>query len=228
MPNQVVAYIRVSTARQGQSGLGLDGQRSAIAAYCKANGASVLREYREVESGKNNDRAVLREAIRHAKRVRCTLLIAKLDRLARNVAFISNLMDSDVDFRACDLPEANRLLLHIMAAVAENEAKAISDRTIVALQAARERGTALGASNPNSRNLTHAARKKGAKAAGKAAKANADAAYADVAPLIVELREEGLTLAQIAARLNEEGYTLRSDKPWNHIQVMRILKRTAV
>lgn len=140
---ECVSYIRVSTQRQGSSGLGLSAQRSAVQQFCKQHGSTMVREFREVESGRNNDRAVLHEAIAYAKRAKATLLIAKLDRLARNVAFIANLMESGIEFRACDVPEANRLLLHIMAAVAEAEAKAISDRTRVALQAAKERGRRL-------------------------------------------------------------------------------------
>jgi len=221
----VVSYIRVSTVRQGASGLGLEGQRAAVDAYCKAHGVTVVREFMEVESGRNNDRAVLREAIAFAKRSHCRLLIAKLDRLARNVAFIANLMDSDVDFIACDLPEATRLLLHVMAAVAEAEAKAISDRTITALAAAKARGTSLGAMNPASRNLTREGVLKGS-AAGAAAMADiARDFYSDVEPMIRRLRAERLSLAAIAKRLNDEGYLLRSGKAWTSVQVGRILGR---
>ena len=143
-----VAYYRVSTERQGRSGLGLEGQRAAVAAYAKQVGATMLAEYTEVESGKRADRPELAKALPHAKRSKATLLVAKLDRLARNVAFLSAVMDSGVDFIACDNPHANRLTIHILAAVAEDEARRISDRTKAALGAAKARGTKLGSARP--------------------------------------------------------------------------------
>jgi DNA invertase Pin-like site-specific DNA recombinase len=134
-------------------------------------------------------------------------------------------MDAGVEFSACDLPEASRLLLHIMAAVAENEARAISGRTCVALAAAKARGTILGATNPSSRNLTDDAAAKGRVLGAQAVKANADAFYAEVAPIIRELRDQGLSLSHIATRLDAEGYRLRSGAKWNAVQVSRILQR---
>ena len=131
---KVVAYYRVSTAKQGASGLGLDAQRAAVAAWTAA-GAAVLAGYTEVESGKRADRPELGKALAHAKRSRATLVIAKLDRLSRNVHFLSGLMESGVDFIACDNPHANKLTIHILAAVAEDEAKRISERTRAALAA---------------------------------------------------------------------------------------------
>jgi DNA invertase Pin-like site-specific DNA recombinase len=221
MQQQIVSYVRVSTQRQGVSGLGLEAQRAAVADFAQKNGAKVVTEYREVESGRKSDRPVLAKALAHAKRIKGTLLIAKLDRLARNVHFISGLMESGVEFRCADLPEANRLLLHIMAAVAENEAKAISDRTVVALQAAKARGVALGATNPNSRNLDDAARAKGARSQREAAKAF----DATVAGIVSGLRSKGNSLRQIAAALNDQGHVTRSGKPWNAVQVQRLLER---
>lgn len=226
MSRQIVSYLRVSTQRQGQSGLGLDAQRAAVADYRKAHGAQVAREFQEVESGKNNDRAILHEAIAYAKRIRAVLVIAKLDRLARNVAFISGLMESGVEFAACDLPEANRLLLHVMAAIAEHEAKAISDRTIVALAAAKARGTSLGAANPLSRNLSPAAMARGRERGAQATKEKARAFYAEIEPLIRTLRDQGKTLSEIAAALTAAGYRLRSGGQWNVVQVSRVLNRT--
>jgi DNA invertase Pin-like site-specific DNA recombinase len=217
---EIVSYVRVSTHRQGASGLGLDAQRAAIETYCQQHGATVAKEYREVESGKNNDRKALRQAIVHAKRVGAKLVIGKLDRLARNVHFISGLMESNIDFVACDLPEANRLLLHIMAAVAENEAKAISDRTIAALQQAKARGTALGATNPKSRNLTDESRAAGA----RSTHTKALKAYAAVRPTIMRMRASGSSLAKIAAALKDEGHTTRTGKSWNAMQVSRVLE----
>ena len=132
---KVVAYYRVSTAQQGASGLGLDAQRAAVATWTAANGAEVLAGYTEVESGKRSDRLELIKSLAHAKRSRATLVIAKLDRLSRNVHFLSGLMESGVDFIACDNPHANKLTIHILAAVAEDEAKRISERTRAALAA---------------------------------------------------------------------------------------------
>jgi DNA invertase Pin-like site-specific DNA recombinase len=185
----------------------------------------MVREFREIESGRKNDRAVLREAIAYAKRAKATLLIAKLDRLARNVAFIANLMESGVEFRACDVPEANRLLLHIMAAVAEAEAKAISDRTRVALQAAKERGTTLGAGNPRSRNLTEAAMRKGRKRGAEATAMRAREFYAEVAPKVDAMRRHGMSLAAIADALNGEGYRTQTGAKFSAVHVKRILDR---
>jgi DNA invertase Pin-like site-specific DNA recombinase len=142
-----VAYLRVSTDAQGKSGLGLEAQRKAIADFVKHD-ASIVAEFVEVESGKKNDRPQLAKALAIAKQAKCVLLIAKLDRLARNVAFIANLLDSNVDVVAADMPEANRFMFHVMAAVAEQEALAISERTKAALRAAKARGVKLGWANP--------------------------------------------------------------------------------
>jgi DNA invertase Pin-like site-specific DNA recombinase len=218
---ECVSYLRVSTQRQGASGLGLEAQRSAVADFCKAHGMRVVREFQEIESGKRNDRPILREAIAYAKQAKKTLLIAKLDRLARNVHFISGLMESGVDFRACDLPEANRLLLHVMAAVAEAEAKAISDRTIAALRAAKERGTPLGAMNPASRNLTQEAATRGAQATAERARKS----YATVLPLIQELRAQHHSLARLASTLNEKGFRTQTGAAFTAVQVKRVIDR---
>ncbi len=136
-----VAYYRVSTDRQGQSGLGLDAQRAAVANYMNGGDWTMVDTFTEVESGRKNDRPELAKALELCRRRRATLVIAKLDRLARNVAFIANLMDANVDLVAVDMPQANRLTLHIMAAMAEHEAQAVSQRTRAALQAAKECGT---------------------------------------------------------------------------------------
>lgn len=218
---EVCLYLRVSTQRQGASGLGIEAQRAAVVEFCKAHGMTVVREFKEVESGKRNDRPVLREALDYCKRSKKTLLIAKLDRLARNVHFISGLMESGVEFRACDVPEANRLLLHIMAAVAENEAKAISDRTVAALRAAKERGTPLGATNPRSRNLTQEAARKGAHATAQRARQ----AYAGVLPIIREMRSQDRSMAEIAERLNTDGFRTQTGALFKPVHIKRILDR---
>src|SRR5262245_36539818 len=131
-----VSYVRVSTERQGKSGLGIEAQRQAVNAYTGSQHGHLLEEFREVESGKKDDRPQLVAALASCRKHKAVLVIAKLDRLARRVSFISALMDGDVDFVACDFPQANRLTLHILAAVAEHEREMISQRTRGALQAA--------------------------------------------------------------------------------------------
>src|SRR5262245_35469637 len=221
----VIGYLRVSTKGQGESGLGIEAQRATVQAYARQSGATLARCYTEVESGKRADRPELARALAHARRMKATLVVAKLDRLARNVAFLSALMDSKVAFVACDNPHANRLTLHILAAVAEAEALAISHRTKAALAAYKSRGGKLGAELPQCRNLTASARKKGARRAGEAVALAAVEAYADLRPLMEELRAEGASLQAIADELNEQGHTTRRGRPWNPMQVLRVLER---
>lgn len=144
---QIVSYLRVSTARQGASGLGLEAQRAAVQGFAAAGGHTIVAELLEVESGGKADRPQLAAALATCRLHRATLVIAKLDRLARNVAFTANLMDGGVEFVACDMPHANRLTLHLLAAIAEHEREMISQRTKAALAAAKARGVRLG--NPN-------------------------------------------------------------------------------
>src|ERR1700755_90925 len=144
---KVVAYYRVCTAAQGRSGLGLEAQRSAVEGYCRGRDCQLLSEFTEVESGKRNDRPELAKALHHAKVTGATLVIAKLDRLSRNVAFLAALQESGTRFVCADMPEANERTIHIMAAVAQAERKMISQRTRDALAAAKARGAVLG--NPN-------------------------------------------------------------------------------
>ena len=139
-----ISYLRVSTDKQGEHGHGINAQRQAIRNYISAQGGDLLEEYVEVESGKRNDRPELHKAISRCQVSRATLIIAKLDRLSRNVAFIANLMDAGIDFVACDNPFANRLTIHILAAIAEHEREMISRRTREALAAAKANGKVLG------------------------------------------------------------------------------------
>jgi len=222
----IIGYYRVSTKRQGESGLGLEGQREALRRYETESGGRILQTYKEVESGKRHEnRPELARAIAHARRSGATLVIAKLDRLARNVHFVSGLMESKVDFVCCDNPHANKFTIHILAAVAEKEAEDISQRTKAALAAYKARGSRLGASRPECRNLTDEGRRRGARAAGETAKRLADASYADLAPDMIEWRRSGMTQQAIADRLNGEGQTTRRGRPWNRVQVMRVLQR---
>ncbi len=227
----VVTYFRVSTKRQGASGLGLEGQQSAVNEFVSREGATVVREYVEVETGTSKrHRPELAKALAHAKRAKATLVVAKLDRLARNVAFTSALLESGVDFVAVDNPTANKLTIHILAAVAENEAEAISQRTKAALEVAKQRGVKLGSAREGHwagiEDKRQAGLVKAQKAASEARRKQADDAYADIAPLVQEWREAGKTLQQIATELNEQGFQTRRGRPWNATQVSRVLKRT--
>jgi DNA invertase Pin-like site-specific DNA recombinase len=216
------AYCRVSTDKQGQSGLGLEAQQAAINAFLKPGDILILPPFVEVESGKRNDRPQLQEAIKLCKRTGATLLIAKLDRLARNVAFIANLMEAGVSFVAVDMPNVNRLTVHILAAVAEDEAERISQRTKAALQAAKERGKVLGGFRgvvPTEEDRRTAA---------EALKAKADRSAHYVLPIIQNLQAEGITsLNAIAGRLNESGLETPRKGKWTATAVRRALMRMA-
>ena len=228
-----IAYHRVSTARQGRSGLGLDAQREAIRTHLSGAAGELLAEYTEVESGRLNDRPELAKALAACRLHRATLVIAKLDRLARNVAFISALMDSGVEFVATDMPAASRLTLHMLAAVAENEARMISERTKVALAAAKRRGTQLGGFR--GRAATDADRLRAA--AAKTALANARAA--DLAATIRGLQAGGFTSHRAIAgcltamNIPTTGSHDRYGRPtghggtWTGVQVARLLTRLA-
>jgi DNA invertase Pin-like site-specific DNA recombinase len=226
---EIIAYARVSTVKQGQSGLGLQAQKAAVEAYAASVGARIAALYVEVESGKVADRPELRKALAHARRNKAVLCVAKLDRLSRNLAFLAAVMDSGCEFAAADMPAANRFMLHVMAAVAEHEAKAISDRTKAALQAAKARGTLLGSARPGHWDGREKARQEGARIGAKASaevrsKAAVDA-YADLVPAMEAYNAEGLSLREIAARLNADGHTTRRGKLWNPVQVARVLKQ---
>jgi DNA invertase Pin-like site-specific DNA recombinase len=221
----IIPYYRVSTKKQERSGLGLEGQKAAVQAFAGHHGANILASYTEVETGKRADRPELAKAIAHAKRARATLVVAKLDRLARNVAFTSALMDSGVDFVCCDNPHANRLTIHILAAVAEDEARQISERTKVALAAYKARGGKLGAARPECQNLSQRARERGSSAAGLAVREKADSAYSDLQELILGLRRGGFSFQNIADVLNDQGHRTRYCKPWTDVSVRRACLR---
>lgn len=222
---KLVPYYRCSTQKQARSGLGLEGQETTVRQFADAHNAAVLKSYIEVETGKSSDRPELAKAIAHARRAKATLVIAKLDRLARNVHFLSGLMEAGVKFLACDQPTANDLTIHILAAVAQDEAQRISERTKAALAAYKARGGLLGASRPECRNLTPEACRRGALAAGEAARREANSAYLDLYPIILSLRDEGESLRAIAKHLNSEGYETRRGREWTHVQVRSVLER---
>jgi DNA invertase Pin-like site-specific DNA recombinase len=213
-----VTYLRVSTERQGQSGLGLEAQRAAVLDHVAGKG-EIAAEYVEIESGKRNERPQLAQAIAEAKRIGAVLLIAKLDRLARNVAFIANLLESGVEIAAADMPEANRFVLHIMAAVAEQEGRAISERTKAALAAAKARGVKLGWSIPARASEQRQAARKGA----AVNKARALAHAENVLPVIEQIRAGGASLRQIASELNARGIKTARGGKWHATTVRNIL-----
>ena len=206
-----IAYYRVSTDRQGASGLGLDAQRRVVADFATGRG-DILAEFTEIESGRKNDRPELHAAIAACQRQRATLIIAKLDRLARNVAFIAGLMESGVEFVAVDMPQANRLTIHILAAVAEHEREMISERTRVALAAAKARGVKLGNPAPNIPAAVAARLERMAKA------------KATVTPLIERLRGQGMSLRAIAADLNERRVPSATGRQWHASSVRNVLQ----
>lgn len=210
--NYFVAYYRVSTDKQGRSGLGLDAQRQAVAVFVAHRG-EILAEFTEIESGRKNDRPQLAEALALCRRQRAILVIARLDRLARNVAFISGLMESRVDFVAVDMPEASRLTIHILAAVAEHEREMISKRTKAALQVAKMRGTRLG--NPDPLPASQEAI--------KALRAKTAEYHATVQPLIRELRQQGMSLSSIAEELTRRHIPTARGGLWYPATVKNIL-----
>lgn len=211
---KAIAYFRVSTDRQGKSGLGLEAQHQAVHLFAQREGYQVTAEFTEIESGKKNNRPELLAALLHCKKDKATLIIAKLDRLGRNVAFIANLMESRVDFLAVDNPHANSLMVHMLAAFAEHEREQISTRTKAALQAAKRRGVQLG---KHGRDVES---KKNAKAADQFAQI--------MRPTIDELKIEGFTtVREICEELNRrEVKTFRNNsQKWHPTSVQRILKR---
>ncbi len=203
-------------------GLGLDAQRSAVANYLDGGNWTLVDTFTEVESGRRNDRPELANALDLCRRRKATLVIAKLDRLARNVAFIANLMDAEVDVVAVDMPFANRFTLHIMAAVAENEAAQVSQRTKAALAAAKARGRALGWSIPSRRAEPAHASLKGA--LGNRAKADQHAA--NILPVIRDIERAGVTTLQgIADALNARGIRTARGRRWYASTVRNLLVR---
>jgi DNA invertase Pin-like site-specific DNA recombinase len=213
-----VAYYRVSTDRQGRSGLGLEAQQKAVRDFLNGGSWEIAGEFVEVESGKRADRPELARALEACRRQKAKLVIAKLDRLSRNLAFIATLMDSGVEFIAVDNPHANKLTIHILAAVAEHEREAISERTKAALAAAKARGTKLGSPDPAG----------AVKRMGVALKAQTAQFAGNVLPIIREIQNAGYSSHNaIAAQLNARKVATARGGRWTHMQVGNILKRAA-
>lgn len=205
-----VAYYRVSTAKQGFEGLGMDAQRSSVQSF--ANGSDIVAEYVEVESGRKTDRPELLKALAFAKANKAVLLIAKIDRLARNVHFVSGLLESGVEIKCVDMPEANRIMLQMLSVFAEHEARMISDRTKAALAMAKERGQALGGIRHGSMETN---RQRG--------QASADRAI----EMFKTIPDFGnLSFNALAKALNEAGHKTTRGNTWTAMQVSRTLSRT--
>lgn len=226
MAKRIVAYYRVSTDRQGIRGLGIEAQQAAVEQYARQVEGQILAEYREAESGRKSDRPQLREALKHARRSGAVLVVAKLDRLSRNLAFLSALMESRVDFVCCDNPNANRLTLHILAAVAEDEALRISERTQAALAAYKRRGGLLGTQDPRCVLNRTEKGKNGQRKSADLSRQRALSADALVITRIRELRNQGLPFRSIATSLNDAGIATRNGCNWSARQVQRVLDRS--
>ena len=204
-----VAYYRVSTDRQGRSGLGLEAQQAAVRAYLGAS--TSIAEFTEVETGKRNDRPELERALALCRKRKARLVIAKLDRLSRNLAFIAALMDSSVEFVAVDNPHATRLTLHILAAVAEHEREMIAQRTKAALQAAKARGIRLGSNGADRLAPTY--------------RAEAVERARQLAPLLAELKGAGMSARQMAAELTARGIVTPNGARWHAQSILRMINR---
>ena len=220
---RVVAYYRVSTEGQGRSGLGLEAQREVVTALCQQRGWEIIAEFTEVESGKRDDRPELTAALKRAKVTGARLVIAKLDRLSRNVAFLAALQDSGAKFTAADMPEADEFTIHILAAVAQRERKLTSDRTKAALAAAKARGVKLG--NPNGAAAIRRAGK-GTTAALQAVRKNAAERAVEYAETIADIRAAGIaSLAATAKELNARGIVTARGGQWYPSSVRNLLQR---
>ena len=211
MVRRFVAYYCVSTERQGRSGLGLDAQREAVLRHTADHADKLIGEFCEVESGRRSDRPQLAAAIAAAKKARATLIIAKLDRLARNIHFISGLMESGVDFVAADNPHANKLMMHMLAVFAEHEREQISQRTKDALAAAKARGIRLG--------------RNAADRLAPAYRAEAMERARQLAPVLAELKSTGMSARRMAAELTARGVPTANGGKWHGETVRRMIDR---
>jgi len=212
MRGKFVSYLRVSTDKQGRNGYGINAQRQAVDDYLNGGAWELIEECVEVESGKRDrNRPELQRALALCKKHRARLIIAKLDRLSRNLAFIANLMDGKVDFVCCDMPQATRLTIHVLAAVAEHEREMISKRTKAGLAVAKAKGVQLG-------NAAQAA----------ANRADALGHAEQLRPLLTELQARSLSLRQMAAELNASGVATARGAPWSAVTVSRVIRRLAM
>jgi DNA invertase Pin-like site-specific DNA recombinase len=225
-----VAYYRVSTQKQGQSGLGLEAQRAMVESLVRQRSGTVIAEVTEVETGKRNDRPKLTEAIRLARVNGATLLVAKLDRLARNVMFIATLMESKLPLICCDMPEADQMTLHIFAALAEKEAAMISERTKSALKALQARGVKLGSHRqdhwtPERKEKRADALRRGNERMQAEMQEEMRQQYEPIIPWIRDMRENGDSLRKILEALNDRGCQTRTGTPWNMSTLRRVIAK---
>lgn len=221
MEGRFVTYLRVSTARQGRSGLGLEAQRKAVADFLNGGSWDVVEEFVEVESGKHDDRPQLRKALHLAKVTGATLLIAKLDRLSRDAHFLLGLQKAGVRFVAADMPNANEMTVGILAVVAQHERKMISDRTKAALAAAKDRGVKLG----SPKGAEHL-RGRGNAEAVSTVKANAQAKALELRPILEDVQAGGCTSVRaMADELNRRGILTPRGGQWHPTSVARLVKR---
>lgn len=216
-----IAYYRVSTQKQGNSGLGLDAQRTDVNRFVERGGI-LISEYQDIESGKNDDRPNLIKAIEECKRQRATLLIAKLDRLSRNASFILMLRDSKVNFTCCDMPDANSITIGIMAILAQEERERTSMRTKAALAELKKQGKKLGTPE----NLTEQARINSLNVRQQNAINNENNRKAGA--LIVSMREQGKSFYQITKELNKLGFQTRKGKAFQQNQVQILYSRYSI
>lgn len=222
---KIVTYIRVSTEKQGRSGLGLEAQEAAIAGYAAANAAQIVGAFVEVESGRANTRPQLQAALKLARVTGSRLVIAKLDRLSRDAAFLLNIQDSSVDFVAYDMPEANALTVGIMSVIAEAESRMIGDRTRVAMAAAKARGQVFG--NPNGAAALRRAGKGNAASCAAQAQAALTRAH-DLSDVLEDVEKQGHpTLAAIANELNRRGIKTARGGIWHPSSVSNLRARLA-
>jgi len=217
---KAIAYYRVSTAKQGRSGLGLEAQQHAVNEYLRSSGADLVAEFQEVESGSKDNRPELQKALRKCRLTGATLLIAKLDRLSRNRRFLMELSDSSINFVCCDMPEANNFTVGLLACLADYERQLISERTKAALQAAKARGVVLG--NPN----LELVRNQDTTNARKARMEQTKARRAEIREIMGEIEQdagESLSSRAMASRLNDAGYTTSTGGQWSNMAVLRVL-----
>ena len=211
MEGKFVAYYRVSTDRQGRSGLGMDAQKKAVSDYLNGGDWSLAGEFTEVEFGKRNDRPELRKALAACRRHKSKLVIAKLDRLSRNLAFIATLMDAGVEFVAVDNPHANKLTIHILAAVAQHEREMIAARTKAALAAAKARGVRLGSYGKDTLAASN--------------RAEADSRAQSLAPTLAEFKMRNMSARDMARELNIRNVASARGNRWHAATVLRMLRR---
>lgn len=226
---EIVPYFRVSTRKQGDSGLGLDAQRTSVDRFRLHEQCNPIAEFVEIESGKKSNRPELRKAIAFCKEHNAVLVVAKLDRLARNVAFTSALMDAGVEFIACDMPQANRLTIHIMAAMAEDEARRISQRTKDALAELKAKGVPLGSARPGHwSGIEHLRGWNGSKHKEIIIQDRFRQTYVQVIPLVESLHERNESAGRIAETLNDRGMKTPRGKKFSATAVGRIIEKLQV